>query len=58
MAINVHESLPWTDDVAYGAHDDAGDDGAGDGGEAGVQGLTLVHFSAQLERVSWDRGCA
>jgi len=22
------------------------------------QGLTLVHFSAQLERFSWDRGCA
>jgi len=24
----------------------------------GWQGLTLVHFSAQLERFSWDRGCA
>ena len=23
-----------------------------------LQGLTLVHFSAQLERCSWDRGCA
>jgi len=22
------------------------------------QGLTLVHFSAQLERFPWDRGCA
>ena len=22
------------------------------------QGLTLVHISAQLERVSWDTGCA
>jgi len=22
------------------------------------QGLTLVHFSAQLERIVWDRGCA
>ena len=22
------------------------------------QGLTLVHFSAQLERCLWDRGCA
>jgi len=22
------------------------------------QGLTLVYFSAQLERCSWDRGCA
>jgi hypothetical protein len=22
------------------------------------QGLTLVHFSAQLERLLWDRGCA
>ena len=22
------------------------------------QGLTLVHFSAQLERFLWDRGCA
>jgi hypothetical protein len=22
------------------------------------QGLTLVHCSAQLERLSWDRGCA
>jgi len=22
------------------------------------QGLTLVHFSAQLERFVWDRGCA
>jgi len=22
------------------------------------QGLTLVHFSAQLERFAWDRGCA
>ena len=21
------------------------------------QGLTLVHFSAQLERFVWDRGC-
>jgi len=21
------------------------------------QGLTLVHFSAQLERCVWDRGC-
>jgi hypothetical protein len=25
---------------------------------AGRQGLTLVHFSAQLERFVWDRGCA
>jgi len=24
----------------------------------GWQGLTLVHFSAQLERFLWDRGCA
>jgi hypothetical protein len=23
-----------------------------------AQGLTLVHFSAQLERFLWDRGCA
>ena len=23
-----------------------------------LQGLTLVHFSAQLERFVWDRGCA
>jgi len=23
-----------------------------------VQGLTLVHFSAQLERFVWDGGCA
>jgi hypothetical protein len=22
-----------------------------------MQGLTLVHFSAQLERFVWDRGC-
>jgi len=22
------------------------------------QGLTLVHFSARLERFVWDRGCA
>ena len=22
------------------------------------QGLTLVHFSAQLQRFFWDRGCA
>jgi hypothetical protein len=22
------------------------------------QGLTLAHFSAQLERFLWDRGCA
>ena len=22
------------------------------------QGLTLVYFSAQLERFLWDRGCA
>jgi len=22
------------------------------------QGLELVHFSAQLERIAWDRGCA
>jgi hypothetical protein len=22
------------------------------------QGLTLVHFSAQLERFQWDRGCS
>jgi len=22
-----------------------------------IQGLTLVHFSAQLERFLWDRGC-
>jgi len=22
------------------------------------QGLTLVHFSSQLERFVWDRGCA
>ena len=53
------------------ADDFAGDDidvdlivgGAGgqarDGGEgAHEQGLTLVHFSAQLERFVWDRGCA
>ena len=25
---------------------------------ASVQGLTLVHFSAQHERFVWDRGCA
>ena len=25
---------------------------------AQTQGLTLVHFSAQLERIAWDRGCA
>ena len=25
--------------------------------QAGEQGLTLVHFSAQLERFLWDRGC-
>jgi len=24
---------------------------------AAGQGLTLVHFSAQLERFVWDRGC-
>jgi hypothetical protein len=30
-----------------------------DGGAGAVaQGLTLVHFSAQLERLVWDRGCA
>ena len=29
----------------------------GGGGGSG-QGLTLVHFSAQLERSLWDRGCA
>jgi hypothetical protein len=22
------------------------------------QGLTLVHFSAQVQRIVWDRGCA
>jgi hypothetical protein len=26
--------------------------------EAAEEGLTLVHFSAQLERFLWDRGCA
>jgi hypothetical protein len=26
--------------------------------QAAKQGLTLVHFSAQLERFLWDRGCA
>jgi len=25
---------------------------------SGQQGLTLVHFSPQLERCLWDRGCA
>ena len=25
---------------------------------ASAQGLTLVHFSAQLERFVWDEGCA
>jgi len=25
---------------------------------ASFQGLTLVHFSAQLERFLWNRGCA
>ena len=25
---------------------------------AATQGMTLVHFSAQLERCLWDRGCA
>jgi hypothetical protein len=24
---------------------------------AAIQGLTLVHFSAQLKRWLWDRGC-
>ena len=24
---------------------------------AQAQGLTLVHFSGQLERFLWDRGC-
>jgi hypothetical protein len=27
-------------------------------GDTSAQGLTLVHFSAQLERFLWDRGCA
>jgi hypothetical protein len=27
------------------------------GGQAADQGLTLVHFSAQLERFTRDRGC-
>jgi len=31
---------------------------AGAGAWAVGQGLTLVHFSAQLERFVWDRGCA
>jgi hypothetical protein len=33
--------------------------GAGAGGgqvPAGRQGLTLVHFSAQLKRILWDKG--
>ena len=25
-------------------------------GSASMQGLTLVHFSAQLKRILWDRG--
>jgi hypothetical protein len=33
--------------------------GGGDGWRHGQwQGLTLVHFSAQLERFLWDGGCA
>jgi hypothetical protein len=27
-------------------------------GAGGRQGLTLLHFTAQLERLLWDRGCA
>jgi len=33
--------------------------GAGGSGRCALsQGLTLVNFSAQLERFVWDRGCA
>jgi len=40
--------------------EDGGGGGAG-GSERGWgsgQGLTLVHSSAQLERLVWDKGCA
>jgi len=29
-----------------------------DGFDTTTQGLTLVHFSAELERFLWDKGCA
>ena len=44
--------------------DDFGGGGRGGGGRGSAhgqgqwQGLTLVHFSAQLERFVWDSGCA
>ena len=31
---------------------------AADASCTSLQGLTLVHFAAQLERFAWDRGCA
>jgi len=31
--------------------------GVGAAGHAAGQGLTLVHFSAQLKRFMWDGGC-
>jgi hypothetical protein len=43
--------------VDVAAADNGNGKGAAEAAAAG-QGLTLVHFSAQLERFVWDRGCA
>jgi len=43
--------------VAY-QEEAAGGGGDGEGDGSFEAGLTLVHFSAQLERFAWDKGCA
>jgi len=62
-AVN-REALEETAGIDTHGLGQAGGDGGGggadvDGGSGGNgRGLTLVHFSAQLERFVWDRGCA
>ena len=46
---------PWEGTAAYTRPPTEADTGA-PRCSACCQGLTLVHFSAQLERILWDRG--
>jgi len=56
------ETEPPTSPLTKSVPAMVGSGGGGGGGmpdaaDAADQGLTLVHFSAQVERLQWDRGC-
>jgi hypothetical protein len=52
------EAVPWTNTLIAVAADGSAAVSTHGSTTPGNQGLTLVHFSAQLERFVWDGGCA